>query len=297
MCQDSNGGQTRISPPGRPCVLRAPGEDCANIQIGKANMLKYVARIASVSLTALLLATAANAAAAPAVKKVKFTGTAGAYGATLSGTAFGTAPAGVPCTACAIPEFSLVASKSIATGLTYGITAWTNTKITLTAINGSAGDAVFAIVKNDALKNVATWGGNFPGGKGNPVVKSVAFSGSGKNLKVTVTGSGFGAAPSGVPGTGDIPYLNYLEWNIKSPGQDNYPWAAGWEAQGITDTVTLKYTSWSDTQIVASGFAGAYGTDGFVSQKHDPYLLLLWSPPGTDPGSTGPQTAIGGRLP
>ena len=125
----------------------------------------------------------------------------------------------------------------------------------------------------------------------------MAFSGAGANLQITITGTGFGAAPPGVPGNTDIPFLNFLDWNVKNPGQDNFPWAAGWQAQGITDTVTLKYASWSDTQIVATGFGGAYGTDGFAANKKDPYLILLWTPPGVNPGSTGPQTAIGGRLP
>ena len=247
-------------------------------------------------MAAVPLASTARAAL-PTVTKVEFSGSAGAYKATLSGKSFGAAPSGVPCNDCSIPEFTLIATHNIFTSLTYNITGWSNTKITLTGISGSAGDAVYADVKNDSAKNLATWGGNFPGGKGNPVIKSVAFSGKGANTAITVTGSGFGTAPDGVPGTGNVPYFNFVQYNIKNPMQYNYPWGAGWQAQGIADNVTLKYKSWTNTKIVISGFAGNYGMDGFVNVKNDPYFIWLWTPPGQDPGSTGPQTAIGGRLP
>ncbi len=245
----------------------------------------------------LVLASMSAHAAPPSITKVTFKASGSLFTATITGKQFGTAPAGVPCTSCAIPEFSLVESSSLATSLTYNITAWTNTKVTLTGINGTAADAVFVTLKNDSLKNIATWGGNFPGKSKNPSISGVAFSGKGASLHITITGKGFGSAPPGVPGVTDIPYLNYLDWNAKKPAQDNYPWAAGWAAQGFTDTVTLNYVSWSDTKIVAGGFGGAYGTDGFTATKGDPYLILLWQPPGINPGSTGPQTAVGGRLP
>ena len=258
-------------------------------------------KLASKPLMALCLAglpLGALAAPPPTITGVTFTSKAGVLSGVVRGKSFGAAPAGVPCNSCAVAEFGFTATKNIFASLNYNITAWTNTKITLTGITGAnPGDAVFAAVKNDALKNVATWGGNLPGGSGNPVIKSVAFSGSGKNLRITVSGSGFGPAPSGVPGTGDTPYFNFVQYNIVSPNQDNFPWGAGWQAQGIVDTTTLKYASWSDKQIVITGFAGAYGTDGFVNEKHDPYFIWLWTPPGQNPGSTGPQTAIVGRLP
>lgn len=254
---------------------------------------------AALSTAFAILAAAPLAAAAPppTVTKVKITGSAGAYAATISGKSFGAAPAGVPCNACAIAEFGLTATHNIFASLAYNITAWTSTKITLTGINGAAGDAVFADIKPDGVQNVATWGGNFPGGSGNPVITSVSFSGSGAATHITISGHGFGAAPTGVPGTGNTPFLNFVQYNVKTPMQYNYPWGAGWAAQGISDTATLDYTSWTDTQIVVSGFAGAYGTNGFVTLKHDPYFIWLWTPPGQNPGSTGPQTAFGGRIP
>ena len=218
-------------------------------------MLKY--GLGALAAVAPWLATQALAATPPAIKSVTFSGSAGAFNATIAGSQFGAAPAGVPCTACSIPEFSLVAQSHLVSSLSYNITAWTKNRITLTGINGAASDAVFAVVKNDALKNLATWGGNFPGTVNNPVIKSVTFTGSGAATQITITGKGFGKAPAGVPGTTDIPYLNFLDWNITAPGSFNFPFGSGWQAQGITDTVTLDYVSWTPTKIVIGGFGGA----------------------------------------
>ena len=252
----------------------------------------------NVGLTAtVLMATlaAAQAATPPKINKVTIAKTGTTYSATVTGTQFGTAPAGIPCNACSIPEIGFVATSQVTTPLTYNVTSWTTTEIKFTGIQTAAGNALFLAVKNDALGNVATWGGNIPGKK-NPKITKVAFAGQGANLQITITGTGFGPAPSGVPGTTDIPYLNFLDWNIKAPGQFNFPWGAGWAAQNLTDTATLKYTSWTDTQIVISGFAGSYGTNGFTVSKGDPFVVWLWQNPGINPGSTGPQTAKGGRI-
>jgi hypothetical protein len=236
------------------------------------------------------------AAVTPKISKVTFTTTGSTFGATVTGLHFGAAPAGVPCSPCSVAEFTLTDLPHITSAVSYGISAWSDTYVTLTNITAPAADGVDIVLKNDTLKNYATWGGNFPGKAKNPKIKSVTFSGSGATLKITITGTGFGAAPAGVPGTVDIPYLNFLDWNVKAPGQFNVPWGAGWAAQGLSDTVTLNYASWTDTQIVINGFGGAYGSNGLTVSANDPYVIWLWQPPGTNPGSTGPQTAKGGRI-
>jgi hypothetical protein len=256
-----------------------------------------IGRLAAAFLPFLLWSQGSVATAPPRISKVKFVASGGTFNATISGLQFGTAPSGVPCTACSIPEFSITAIAHLADAVSYNITAWTNTSITVTGINAAASDAVSIALKNDALKNVATWGGTLPGKVKNPKITKITFSGSGATLHITIAGTGFGSAPAGIPGTTDVPYLNFVEWNVKAPGPYNYPWGAGWDAQGYKDTATLKYTSWTSTQIVISGFGGAYGTDGFTSKAGDPYVIWLWQTPGSDPGSTGPQTAYGGRVP
>ncbi len=245
-----------------------------------------------------LLAAAPSWAALPIISKVAFKKAGTTFSVTITGNQFGTAPSGVPCTNCAIAEFSLVEAAQLVTPVSYNITSWTNTSITLTDAAVSVGDTVFVAAKNDTLKNIASWAGNVPGKvtTPNPKITKVTFSGSGATLQITITGTGFGAAPAGVPGTTDIPYLEYLEWGVKDPMQYNYPWGAGWNGQGLTDTVTFNYKSWTNTQIVIGGFGGAYGTDGFIATKGDPYVFLLWQTPGIVAGSTGPQTGKGGRV-
>jgi len=89
---------------------------------------------------------------------------------------------------------------------------------------------------------------------------------------------------------------NFLDWNVTNPTQFNIPWGARWVAQGIRDTITLNYASWSDTQIVINGFSGAYGANGLTVSPNDPWLICLWTPPGINPRSTGARIAIGGRI-
>jgi hypothetical protein len=159
----------------------------------------------------VLCQSPSHAAAPPKISSVKFTASGSTFNGTVTGLNFGTAPAGVPCNPCAVPEFSITNMPNIFSAVSFGITAWTNTSITLTGISAPATDGVTIALRNDALKNVATWGGNMPGKAKNPKIKKVTFSGSGATLKITVTGKGFGPAPSGVPGTIDTPYFNFLD--------------------------------------------------------------------------------------
>jgi hypothetical protein len=108
---------------------------------------------------------------------------------------------------------------------------------------------------------------------------------------MTIAGSGFGNTPSGVPGSTDIPYFQFLDWRAV----DGY--SAGYEGQGYTDTLTLNYASWSNTQIVINGFGSEYGDNGWTAKRGDPYIITVFEPPGKIPGQTGPQTSLGGRLP
>ncbi len=85
-------------------------------------------------------------------------------------------------------------------------------------------------------------------------IATVAFAGSGRNLHMTITGSGFGAAPPGVPGEMDLPFFLFTDVPLKSVG-----WNAGYIGCGNNDSVALDYRSWSDKKIVISGFGSAYG--------------------------------------
>jgi hypothetical protein len=87
-----------------------------------------------------------------------------------------------------------------------------------------------------------------------PQVKSVTFRGSGRNLEMTVTGSGFGAKPAAVPGEGDVPFFAFDDQPF-----DSTVWQAGLANRSTNDAVGLNYVSWSDTKIAISGFGSEYG--------------------------------------
>ena len=256
---------------------------------------KYFKFLASLTV-AFMTVTVAYGAAAPKITSVVLKATGTTFKATISGKGFGTSPVALPCNGCTIPELTLTDAPSLARAVPSNIIAWTDSKITLTGLSGTAGDAFFLAVKNDAVKNLATWGGNLPVKGTTPKITGVAFSGSGKSLAITIKGTGFGSAPAGIPGTVDVPYFDFLDWVVKKPGQFNQPWGAGGNPQGFTDTVTANYVSWSDTQIVIHGFGGAYGTNGLIAEKNDPFVVVLWQPPGIIAGQTGPQTSFGGRI-
>jgi hypothetical protein len=51
--------------------------------------------------------------------------------------------------------------------------------------------------------------------------------------------------------------------------------------------VTLVVTSWTDSQIVLGGFAGFYGSNGWVLNKGDDVAFYVWNAQ----SSAGPASA------
>ncbi len=237
----------------------------------------------------LLLSSAAWANPAAKITKVTISPDGGSFGVAIKGKDFGAPPVTLPCNACTAPELKFFDNATFRNIETPNILTWTKTSITLSGVTGSAGDSISLIITNDSSGSIATSGGNFPGK--HPKIKSATLSGSGQTLHMVITGSGFGRAPQGVPGNTVIPYFQFLDWRAVNS------FSAGYTGQGYTDTVTLNYASWSDTQIVIDGFGGQYGQDGYSIASGDPFIITLFAPPGIIPGQTGPQTSTGGRVP
>jgi hypothetical protein len=251
-------------------------------------------------VTTLISIVPARALLLPTITEMKIT-KAGTSGTTwkiaLTGSNLGTAPVSLPCRRCAIRALQVIDMTDISHAEAVNILTWTDKTITLSGVQGAAGEGVLVAVKNRALKNVATRGGHFPTTAVVPTISRVEFSGAGQPLAITVTGTGFGPAPSGIPGKVNVPYFEFVDWNIKRPNSEDFPWNAGYDGQGFIDGVTLNYVSWSDKKIVIHGFTGRYGDNGWSSRSGDPYAILLWQVPGVTAGQTGPQTAKAGRLP
>ncbi len=95
-----------------------------------------------------------------------------------------------------------------------------------------------------------------------PVISSVSaqpLAGSSNNWTITINGSGFGTRAG--YSNNDSPYLAI---------QDN---TAHFNAGYSGDSVTTNVTSWSNTQIVVSGLAGTYGTQGAVINAQDSLIV------------------------
>ena len=112
----------------------------------------------------------------------------------------------------------------------------------------------------------------YRGATANPQITSVTFSGSPGNYTVTVTGSGFGTLPSGLPFNGNTPYFRIADAVQLGFGE----WGYSGDAQ------RLIYQSWSDTQVQVSGFSGRPG---------DAITLTIWNP------ASGVGATWGGNVP
>lgn len=67
----------------------------------------------------------------------------------------------------------------------------------------------------------------------------------------------------------------------RPPGAKYIYWSAGYAGAKLTDPVTLNYQSWSDSQIVFSGFAGQYDQNGYVLTSGDQFEVRVSAPTGT----------------
>ena len=141
-------------------------------------------------------------------------------------------------------------------GVTLAVSSWTNTQIVLAGLSGSYGTG-HCIRPGDHL-SVSVWDAQT--GAGPAVYSLVAASGtdncptsitsvspiiSAQTQTITIKGEGFGTQAAY---TGDSNYITLAD------GSGN-PWFAGQTG----DTVTLAVSSWTDTQIVLTGFSGTYG--------------------------------------
>jgi hypothetical protein len=224
----------------------------------------------------------------PRIQSVSFTGSAGNYTATIAGINFGPAPSGIPCTACQPLQLQVVDLASQPLQQVINVTAWSDNSITVTGIAIPAGDALRIAAYNETVGNVAAWGGKVSRSKGTPHIGSIVASGSGQSLTLTITGSGFGAAPDVVGQNTNSPYFVFTDYNATVPGTDGFPWNAGFCGANDCDGVTIGYVSWTDTQIVVSGFGNEYGNgSNWEVNPQDAYCVGVWPSTSTSDGTTG----------
>ena len=239
----------------------------------------------------------------PVISNVNFQNNGGSYTITITGTNFGSL-GGLPFTGDT-SYFRIADAAQLGFGewgysgdaktLTYE--SWSNTNIVVSGFQGNPGDAIIIALWNPQTGLGATWGGNVPTAPSTyPVITSVQFSGSGQSLEIIVNGNNFGPSPVQMPYSGDLNYFAFGDFRTHGPSGSSLFAAGctGWGLFGSGDSVTLNYTSWTNTQIIISGFGGTYGQNGATVQYGDPVSINIWAT--TDSSYTGPQTAWGGFI-
>jgi hypothetical protein len=167
---------------------------------------------------------------------------------------------------------------------------WTSKEVYACGFGGLPGTSVVVALWNPTSGNGATWGGNVPPPpKGTPKITGISFSGSGKSLHVTVTGTGFGGAPHTMPYTGDLNDFAFWDGRSHCTGSAQFTAGGAYFGTRAADAVTLVYTSWTSTKIVVSGFSGSYGSKCAVAMSDDPVAVTVYD--SADVGATGLQTA------
>lgn len=246
-------------------------------------------------------ASGANAtASAPVIKSVVFTSVAKSHGvysyvATITGLGFGDAPVGVPCTACTPNELQVVDLGGSKLPQPITVTAWSPKSITISGVMASPKAALIVDVYNDATGQAGAIGVSTTRFAG-PKITGVTAAGTGQNLQITVNGSGFGAAPSEVGQNTNSPYMLVTDFNNGSTGTGGFAWHAGFCGSQQCDGVTMGYQSWSDTQIVMSGYGSVYGAENWSVNSGDAFCVAVWPTTGDGLGATGASTWCG-RLP
>ena len=223
----------------------------------------------------------------PHIQDVAFSGENGNFSLTITGTDFGATPDGIPCTACSPLQLQVVDIVSQPRQQTINVTSWSDTSVTVTGVAAQKGDSMRVAVYNQTLGNVDTWGGPVVRQKsGTPIIDSIVRSGGGATLSLTITGSGFGPAPAGLGNEFNSPFFVFTDYNAELPGTDGFPWNAGYCGANDCNAVTVNFSSWSDTQIVMTGFGSMYGNDWIVNPR-DAFCVGIWSSQNTGDGTTG----------
>jgi hypothetical protein len=222
---------------------------------------------------ALLICSNLALAAKPAITSVTFTGSNVDLQVVASGTGFGSAPPGVPCTKCGTPYLKVVDGRGDLCQV-FNIISWSDTQVVFSGLLGAPGDPVLVFLTNPQnhllgisksvnIPNTITLAA--------PIITSVSFAGSiGRNLQMTIAGSGFGASPPNLPFVGDLPFFAFVDRPFEAT-----EWVAGYTQGIFRDTVTLKYGFWSDTKIKILGFGGSYGQHGFRISPGDPVEIFV----------------------
>lgn len=114
-----------------------------------------------------------------------------------------------------------------------------------------------------------------------PILSTVSAIQPTPNQTITITGSGFGTQSAY---NGDTAFIRITD--------ETLGWNAGWTGNNPADFVTLSISSWTDTQIVVSGFTGDYGDNNWTLNDGDQVTVSVWNPQ-TDAGPDSCWMTVG----
>lgn len=237
-----------------PFGLRSPSRARCDRPTPRVRSNHRCLALCALSLAALLTSRNVAVAADATIAHVAFQGTNAALTVIISGRGFGSGPPGIPCKSCTTPYINI--GGRIGCFDKYNIVSWKDSQIVLSGLEANPDNDILVSVTNSQNKTV----GVLAAATSQSIqltstnIARVAFGGSGRNLHMTITGSGFGAAPPGVPGEEDLPFFLFTDLPF-----DTAAWHAGYIGCGNNNAVVLDYRSWSDKKIVISGFGSAYG--------------------------------------
>jgi protein involved in polysaccharide export with SLBB domain len=160
--------------------------------------------------------------------------------------------------------------------VTLAVSSWTDTQIVLTGLSGDYNIGGWCIHPGDQL-SVRIWNANTGHGPATypivatgadtcaPKITSVSPILPQQTQTITIGGSGFGSQAAY---TGDSSYINLVD----TTGN----WDAGNSGNG-GNAVTLTVSSWTDSQIVLTGFSAAYGKNGWCIKPGDQLSVRVWN--------------------
>ena len=169
-------------------------------------------------------------------------------------------------------------------GVTLNIASWSDSQIVISGFTGKYGD--FSLAAGDSI-SINVW--NVPSKTGpasytvacgsisskseTPVINNVSKISPVQTQTITISGNGFGDLD---PYNGNSPYIEITD--------STSGWSAGYSSGATPNGVTLNIASWSDSQIVISGFTGKYGD--FSLAAGDSISINVWNVP----SKTGPAS-------
>jgi DNA-binding winged helix-turn-helix (wHTH) protein len=101
-----------------------------------------------------------------------------------------------------------------------------------------------------------------------PVIASVTHIGPVPDQRIVIIGRGFGTHTS----------YSHQDSGYLAIRDTTAHWAAGRITATNWDEVTLSVASWTDSEIVVTGFSGAYGTQGWKLSVGDKIEIAVWNP-------------------